>query len=289
MTLEAHLSLGVTTVARCWAVTRRGGATLGFTDHDRALSFEGIEFRPETGLSAAALVQGTGLAVDNSEVLGALSDAAISEADLDAGRWDGAELRLWHVNWADPASRRLRFRGTLGEVRRQGGGFAAELRGLAEPLNRPLGRLYGRGCQAVLGDGRCRVDLARPGLVAELPAGETGGRLFAPAGLEAFPPRWFERGRLRVVSGRAIGQEGIVKHDRSNALGRRLELWAPLRLPVAPDDLIRLEPGCDKTPATCRVKFDNIANFQGFPFIPGEDWLLAVPRQTGLNDGGPLA
>ena len=82
MTLRDHLATGVTTVARCWAVTRTDGATLGFTDHDRPLAFDGLDFRPGSGLSARALVQGTGLSVDNSEALGVLSSDAITEAEI---------------------------------------------------------------------------------------------------------------------------------------------------------------------------------------------------------------
>jgi len=43
---------------------------------------------------------------------------------------------------------------------------------------------------------------------------------------------------------------------------------------------------CDKRWATCRSKFGNGANFQGFPDIPGDDFLTAVPVQGGWNDGG---
>lgn len=43
---------------------------------------------------------------------------------------------------------------------------------------------------------------------------------------------------------------------------------------------------CDKRWATCRSKFGNGANFQGFPDIPGDDFLTAVPVQGGRNDGG---
>ncbi len=82
-----------------------------------------MTYQPEGGLAAGALVQGTGLAVDNAEALGVLSSAAISEADLEAGRWDGAEVKVWLVNWAKPGERRVLFAGTLGEVRRGDGAF----------------------------------------------------------------------------------------------------------------------------------------------------------------------
>ena len=98
MTLYQHLSTGCTTVCRCWAVARTDGVVLGFTDHDLDLWFEGVLFRASSGLSARALAQSTGLAVDNSEAVGALSDASVSETDLRAGRFDNAGARLWLAN-----------------------------------------------------------------------------------------------------------------------------------------------------------------------------------------------
>ena len=138
--LQAHLDTGATTLARAWLITRADGVRYGFTDHDRDLSFDGITFRADTGLSAAALAQSTGLSVDNTEALGALSDASVREDEIEAGRFDGADVRAWVVNWADPDVRWLQFRGTIGEIRRSGGAFQAELRGLTEALNRPCGR-----------------------------------------------------------------------------------------------------------------------------------------------------
>ena len=91
-----------TKIARAWAISRRDGLVLGFTDHDGELTFAGIRFRPDAGLTAQAVVQGAGLSVDNTEAIGALSDGAIEERDIIAGRWDGAELRQWEVDWSDP-------------------------------------------------------------------------------------------------------------------------------------------------------------------------------------------
>ena len=96
--LLTHLGQGTTTVCRAWKVQRRDGVTYGFTDHDRDLAFDGVAFRASTGMTARVLQQTTGLSVDNSEAIGALSDAAIDEADLAAGRFDGAEVRSWLVN-----------------------------------------------------------------------------------------------------------------------------------------------------------------------------------------------
>lgn len=287
--LQAHLEGGATNVARAWAVLRSDGVVLGFTDHDRDLEFDGIVFRAASGMTARALAQTTGLSVDNSEALGALRDAGLREADIAAGRYDGAEVQIWLVNWADPAQRRMEFRGTLGEITRAGGAFRAELRGQTEALSQPQGRVYRAGCAAVLGDALCRVDLAQPGFFVEHAVeGVEGAQVFRFADLGGFDDRWFEGGRLEVLEGAAAGLAGVVKNDRAQAGGRVVELWQAIGAPVLPGDMLRITAGCDKRAETCRLKFDNLLNFRGFPDIPGDDWLMAHPRQGGLNDGGSL-
>ncbi len=285
---QAHVEGGLTSIARCWALTRGDGVRLGFTDHDRDLSFDGLTFKADTGLTARALMQSTGLSVDNSEAVGALSDASITEADIRAGRYDGAIIEAWLVNWADVSQREMQFRGTLGELTRAEGGFQAELLGLAEALNQPQGYVYQRPCNAVLGDARCGFDFSVPGYVEERVAEEIAdGVRFTFADFTGFDDRWFERGRLLVLSGEAAGLSGHIKNDRLSGTGREIELWAAIRGDIAPGDLLRFEAGCDKQAPTCRLKFNNFLNFRGFPDIPGEDWLMATPVNAASTSGGP--
>ena len=284
---QAHLSTGYTTVCRCWAVVRRDGVVFGFTDHDRALEFEGFSFKADTGLTAKALQQTSGLAVDNTEALGALSDASITEEDIAAGRFDGAEVQAWLVNWGDVSQRTLQFRGTIGELQRSGGAFQAELRGLTEALNQPQGRVYQKPCTAVLGDKDCRFSFDVAGYVAELPVEVVDeARVFQFANLDGFDLRWFEYGRFKVLTGAAAGLVGMVKNDRLSDVGREIELWESIRADIVTGDMVRIEAGCDKRTETCRLKFHNFLNYRGFPDIPGEDWLLSYPSRRGVNDGG---
>lgn len=290
--LAAHLAEGVTTTCRAWAIVRRDGRTYGFTDHDLDLVFEGIDFVANTGLTAKALTQSSGLSVDNTEAMGALTSAAVTEEDIIAGRFDRAEVRAWLVNWADPAQRVLQFCGEVGAMTRGNGAFEAELRGITESLNQPQGRVYQSPCSAVLGDGKCRFDLNTPGYVAEvaLQSAEDNRvlRFDLPGVLDGFDHRWFERGRLEVLSGKAKGLVAIIKNDRLSADLREIELWDGLQAGIEPGDMIRLEAGCDKRASSCRFKFDNFLNFRGFPHMPGEDWLMAVPKQADRNTGGSL-
>jgi uncharacterized phage protein (TIGR02218 family) len=284
--LKAHLETGVTTTCRAWALSRRDGVVMGFTDHDAPLSFEGITFRADTGMSALALQQSTGLSVDNTEALGALSDAAIREEDIEAGRYDGAEVRAWLVNWADVEQRHLQFRGTIGELRRAGGAFQAELRGLTDLLNVPMGRVYQAPCSAVLGDAACGLDLTAGWTVETVLAEGDDRRVLRCEGLEGQAPGWFRHGVVKMMGGQAQGLSGLIKEDRLESGLRVIELWHPLRAAVAAGDALRLTAGCDKRSDTCRVKFANLLNFQGFPDIPGDDWSISDPMRAGSLNGG---
>lgn len=284
-----HLGTGVTTVCRAWAVQRTDGETLGFTDHDLNLTFDGLVFKANTGMTARAFQQSTGLSVDNSEAMGGLSDEAISEADLKAGRYDGAEVRTWLVNWRDVGQRIEQFRGNFGEITKTGKVFKAELRGLTDRLNQMQGRVYQSTCSAALGDARCRFDLALPGfqLEADIASfGPLGQMQFT--GLLPLNDHWFERGKLVVLSGVARNLTGAIKTDRTTVLGRDIDLWHALGAELAIGDRVRLEAGCDKQAATCRNKFSNFLNFRGFPNIPGDDWLSSYPVSYRANDGGSL-
>ena len=105
--LQAHLDDGATTLAWCWKITRADGRVLGFTDHDRGLSFGGTDFEPESGLSASEIRAGSDLSVDSQDAEGALTDNGITETDIRDGLWDNAEVEVWRVNWQDPAQRAL--------------------------------------------------------------------------------------------------------------------------------------------------------------------------------------
>ena len=285
--LISHLQTGTTTTCHTWQVKRKDGRAFGFTDHDMDLTFDGILFKANSGLTAGALQQTTGLAVDNTEVIGSLNDAAISETDLLAGRFDGAEVVTWLVNWQNPDQRMIRFRGTFGEINLSNGSFRVELRGLTEALNQSRGRVFQATCSAVVGDGECRFDLGQPNFMVETAIKKTGkkGEYFLPS-QQGFPDRWFEWGRARVVSGPAQGLIAVVRFDQEAGGFRRIELMVDFDLVPEVGDLVLLQAGCDKTATTCRTKFNNHLNFRGFPHIPSSDWIASYPVSSQKNDGG---
>ncbi|MEM0923466.1 MAG: DUF2163 domain-containing protein, partial [Pseudomonadota bacterium] len=129
--LAQDLASGVTTLARCWRLTRSDGVVMGFTDHDRDLTFEGVVFTAGSGLEAGIVERSTGLSTDSHAVTGALQSTAIIEADIVRGLYDSAEVVLWLVDWSDVTKRLRISTGQIGEIRRSATAFEAEVVGLS--------------------------------------------------------------------------------------------------------------------------------------------------------------
>lgn len=272
--LEAHVASGATTLCWCWRLTRGDGVVMGFTDHDRDLVLDGTVFEAAAGFSASEMKDAVGLSVDNLEVTSALSSDRLSEADLAAGLYDDARVEILRVNWENPDQHVLMRRGSLGEVRRAGLTFTAEVRGLAHYLQQPQGRLFQYTCDADLGDGRC-------GVVASDPAYQASGsvlaisdlRNFTVEGLASYAVDWFTRGLIAFTSGPAAGQRVEIKRHTIVAGSVALELWQPARGPLNEGQTFVVTAGCDKHLATCRDKFANGVNYRGFPHMPGNDFV----------------
>lgn len=281
--LQAKLDGGVTTLCWCWRVERSDGAVAGFTDHDEDLSFDGVTYRARGGFQPGEIRSELGFSVDAASVAGALDGEALSEADLARGAYDGARVTCLRVDWSAPEDRATVWTCEIGETRRGEAFFEAELRGLSHRLTQTTGRVYSRRCDAELGDARCGKELGGGAFTGAGSVTEAiGARAFRVSGLETFARGWFARGRLKWTGGANAGAAFDVEAHRAGLI--ELETAPPF--PVAPGDTFSVVAGCDKRLSTCREKFVNAANFRGFPFMPGNDALLAGPATDPRRDGG---
>ena len=287
--LQAHLDDGTTTLSWCWRISRADGKALGFTDHDRTLAFDATAFEPESGFAASEIRSGSDLAVDAQDASGVLTSDRITETDILDGRWDNAAVELWRVNWADTSQRVLLRRGAVGQIRRGRMAFVAEVRSLAHVLGQTVGRTFQAGCDASLGDVRCGIDLENAvykgsGVVTDL----LRDRVFMASGLSAFDAGWFTSGTLTWTVGANAGRATeVLSHELTDAIATLTLLKAPVR-PITEGDSFIARAGCDKRVATCGAKFANVANFRGFPNIPGQDAVLRYASQGGSHDGNVL-
>lgn len=287
--LQSTLDSGASTLARCWRIIRRDGEILGFTDHDRDLTFANQVFEAESGLAQSAIETATGLAADTHQVTGALNSSRITDSDITKGLFCGATVEHYLVDWTDTESRILLSRGLIGEIQHSEHGFEAEVTGLADMLNQPVGRAYLHSCECRLGEVKCGIDLSDP---AHLGLGtvvaSNAGQSLRASGLTDFANGWFTSGALVWTTGQNAGLEGHVKAHLATGEDTVIELWLAPPMPVADGDTFEVTAGCDKTAATCAAKFDNILNFRGFPHMPGDDVAASYPNTGGAHNGRSL-
>ena len=288
--LAAHLAAGVTTLCRCWQVTRSDGSVLGFTDHDRALSFDGTTFEPESGLDASEDKSETGFAIGGLEAIGrALVGAADGSRPrrrpLRPRRGVGVAGQLDDARRTPSAARRPSRRGDARgrhfsrrgaracrrtrpaqrarlppwlrcRSRRQALRHRPRRRGVSRHRHRDRGER-----QAALHRERARCD--------SLPDGSRADGLPGPAApITAAPSR--------------CARIGSPTASQASSCGRR---W---RGDIAAGDTFTVTAGCDKLFSTCQAKFANAVNFRGFPHMPGNDFVLSYARAGDGNDGSAI-
>lgn len=257
----------LTSWAICWRIVRRDGVAIGLTGHDRDLVIDGLPYRAAPGMVPSAIERSDGIDAEMMEVAGALTAAAITERDLVAGRWDGAEIRVFATDWTAPGETvAVLGTGSIGAVSVKDGGFTAELRGPGAVLDAAANETTSPDCRAELGDKRCRAPMAGRRFVVRVEACVDAELTIDLAG-------GFGGGRVRWLTGANSGLESLVLVSAGTVLSLR---EPPAFVPLAGDRL-EVSEGCDKTLATCRTRFGNAANFRGEPFLPGIDLLTRYP------------
>jgi uncharacterized phage protein (TIGR02218 family) len=79
---------------------------------------------------------------------------------------------------------------------------------------------------------------------------------------------YYDNGLFRFTTGICSGIEGTVKKFMNEVGGTYFKPLIPLPDIPGIGDGVRLWAGCDKTRNVCESRFNNLAFFRGFPFIP---------------------
>ena len=270
--MTGFLAESLATFALCWRVERRDGLAIGCTNHDRDLIMNGFRYRSAPGITPSAIEQSDGLKDGVLEIAGALATDTIDETDLIAGRWDGAAVTLFAVDWSDPTQHLRLMRGELGQVTIERNAFKAELKGPGAALDVAVTEETSPMCRAELGDRRCRVDMAGRRTAARIVS-------FSDLSLELdisdVALNAWAGGRVRWIDGQ---NAGLIRPVRSSA-GNILVLVEPPSFAIHTGDRVQIEEGCDKRFATCRDRFSNMLNFRGEPHLPGVDLLTRYPGE----------
>jgi phage conserved hypothetical protein BR0599 len=259
------------TAALFCRILRRDGVTLGFTAHDRDLWLDGVLHRASPGVTASSIRKSADFEPDSAEILGAITHDALNSADLAAGRFDGAAVRIGLADW-ESREHTVLYAGVMGEVSEERGNFSCDLTSRkAELLRDPVPRTS-PACRAAFCGPGCNLNPLHFTREALLLAADGDANTVTFAALP--DPAGYTGGSLRWLDGPAAGLSALIA---GVADGAALLLDRPLPPKLTAGTRVLLREGCDHTLDTCAARFGNAVNFRGEPFLPGNDLLTRYP------------
>jgi len=262
-----------TTCTLLWELRRQDGTLQRFAALDCDIAWGGWVWSAAAPFDVSAAEMSRSLAAGQLELSGLLVAGQLAEADLLNGLYDHAAVRVIRVDWASPArGGQVVLAGRLGVVSAGPQSFSAEVLLPAALLQQGVVETVSPECRVALFSPRCGVSAAAWTRSATVSAVSEAASLVASDFTEA--AGWAAYGTVTPTSG---ANAGAVREVRSHAAGGALALWEPFAAPLTPGTALRIAAGCDKRLATCRDRFGNVANFRGFPHLPGLDALLRYP------------
>ena len=267
--LLAHMAQGSNTIARCWKCTRVDTQVFGFTNIDSDIVFSGVTYVAATGFTPSALKGALDMSVANLEVAGVLDSASITEADLLGGLWDNCAVEIFDVNYRDLTQGRMILgTGKIGNVSAGRLGWKAELRGVAQALQQPVGGFYTKTCMASLGDAKCTINIAALSVSSTVTSVASRTSFGTSLGQAA---DYFGGGVVTWVTGLNAG----AKMEVNTFTGGAFVLSVSMPANIAVGDTFTVTPGCRKRfTEDCVGRYANGVHFRGFPVVPGNDIVL---------------
>jgi len=268
--LKAELDSGTPRICRLLKLTTKGNVTYGWTDHDTTLTVDGTPYEPAPGLSSLRYTATSDASVSTQELGAAVVD--VPGEDLAGGVFDEALVEAAWASWSNPAAGRLIvFTGQVGSIAWSQDGFRVELTSYLKQLEKQIGHTYTASCRHELygqpGPGKvgaCKVDPSAFTFTGSVGVVTVSKWKFSIAGPAAGQPTTtFTNGVITFTSGLNNGLSTIVKRHEAGSI----ELFLPTAFTISPGNTFTVKAGCDKTLETCRTKFNNVANYGGFPHL----------------------
>jgi uncharacterized phage protein (TIGR02218 family) len=284
--LSNHLNGSALTLASMVKITRQDGTVLGFSSADVNLVFGGVTYHADSAFDPSSLRGQLASGVDNLSVVGMLKSPYITDTDLLAGQYDGAQVELFLVNYMDLSQGKMvLLTGYLGDATLEDGKWTIEFRSISQLTGQQIGELTSPSCRVLqFGDERC----SRAGGNV-LPGGtnfqETLTVQTVPSdvrinfGASGQPTTFYAYGVVKFNTGANAGIAREIQSQVSSPGNAVVNLQEAFPFTVGVGDVAVLTAGCDRTASTCTTTFFNLVNFRGENFVPGNDAVLRVGRR----------
>jgi uncharacterized phage protein (TIGR02218 family) len=258
--------------AECFTFTLATGTIYAWTNVDYPVAYNGTTFSCTGPLvQGLKFKQSVGLEVDKQQITIAarptdlISGAPALEA-IRSGAFDGATAERDRVFFNAPAGAVIGgvmlFHGRVSTVDNVGRTsaqitIASDLVILDYDMPR---NLYQATCLHTVYDSGCGLNRSTYAANGTVGLGSAATLINTSVALAAH-----RGGSILFTSGANANVRATVK---SVVAGTSLTLMYPLPNSPSVGDAFAVYQGCDHTTGTCQSKFNNLASFRGFPFVP---------------------
>lgn len=295
--LQTDFDQGTRTTCLLMRVFTKTNVLLGFTDLDVGVTYDPAAYDPhgtgdawgsavhrsDNGFMPKRIQTTADLSVDNTDLQGWISDTGITEAQIRAGLFDKARVRVYRVNYMSLGhGHELCFTGTLGQTKFSRNGWTTEFRSFMQQVRQQMSYLYSLSCKKQFGskpfgtggeqpeeEFPCGKDWVWvPYTVTSVDVNEPERKFTASAMVEG--AEWYEPGVLRATSGSNTGAEMEVEAFDSGGV---ITGMLPLPYPATVGMTFLIRQDCNKIGrlGDCKVKHNNYPKFGGEEDIPVAD------------------
>lgn len=284
--LKETISLLRNSYCQAWIITRNDGVVQGFINHDLNKIIEGTECVALLGFTGTPSQRTAELNTDTTELSSIFLDINVTEDDLITGKYDNAGVVVYLYDWLSNSLVTTQFRGSIGGysvgyLPSKAKQYQMEVLSIAEKLDVNVASQTSSECRHKFlsqGYGRCNrpttetntTDAGLPQIKATVGAVNALDNISVPS---PATDNWvgFKYGVLKFLTGTLAGTEIYIA---DTAHPNQVIFLYPLPTSPTVGDEVLLTRNCSKTVDACNG-FGNIANFGGFPRLPGIDNLVA--------------
>jgi uncharacterized phage protein (TIGR02218 family) len=296
--MKSLLQVKVHRHCKCWKITRTDATVLRFTTASEEITFNSELYTPVGGANDVAQSKESGMKEANTGFSGIITSDAITTEDLHAGKYRGAKIEEWIVDYMFPFLGYFDYTWyTVREIAYNGSSWQAEMIGAVGKLQQKVGRNAARTCPHVFDDDSdCDFATVNPGSQTEwtgvdvvavsptYPKGVFQGHYVDLPG----SGNWFSYGIVTFTSGNNSGLHRVIKYYGTTEPAVSFWFEAIIAFPfdIEVGDLFTAKVGCcrelDNTDAnqSCLDCVDHgmVDYFGGYPHMPGTDRMVETPN-----------
>jgi uncharacterized phage protein (TIGR02218 family) len=273
------------TYCRCWIMKRLDGVKLGFTNHDRILTIDGVNCTPTIAFESTSTTKTAELNVDNIETKSITDIFYVNETDVRLGLYDEAVITIYLYDWLSGTIVNQIFTGyfgdyTLGYLPTGSRTHQFQTIGVSEKLNNSISVKTSSECRhKFLSQGdpinSCNRVINSDVRITTLLSGVVSPNIIQ-VGFGTDNWIGYLYGEIKFNDGNYKDRIFFIE----NVGGLYITISEDLPYPPTIGSSVTLTRHCDHSVAACSI-YDNLANYGGFPRLPGLDVATSNPT-TGL-------